>query len=372
MKVPFLDIHAAYTEVKTSVDEAFTRVMDSGWYIAGNELSLFEKEFSSYCDTEYCVGVGNGLDALQLILKAYDIGEGDEVIVPSHTFIATWLAVSNCGAKPAPVDAIKDGFTIDPDKIVKSITPKTRAIIVVHLYGQPAEMDKINEIAKKHGLKVIEDAAQAHGAIYKNKVVGSLADAAAFSFYPGKNLGAFGDGGAVVTNDKELSKRIRMLGNYGSEKKYHHELQGMNSRLDELQAAFLRVRLKKMPEWNNRRRKIAEIYNNALGNVQELILPKEIEDIESVWHLYVIQYEHRDTLMQELKKINIETMVHYPIPPHMTGAYKVEMKNRIFSRTEILAKTVLSLPIGPHLKISDAENISEAVKSICQKSLSHV
>ena len=263
--IPFLDLRASYLELKTALDSAFQRVMASGWYILGEELKAFEAEFAEYCNVKYCVGVGNGLDALHLILRAMDIGQGDEVIVPSNTFIATWLAVSYAGATPVPVEPDEATYNIDPSKIEAAITEKTKAIMPVHLYGQPADMDPILKIAARHHLKVIEDAAQAHGARYKGKRTGSLGDAAGFSFYPGKNLGAFGDGGAVTTNDSTLAERVRRLSNYGSQVKYAHDVKGFNSRLDELQAALLRVKLRHLDAWNGRRRQIAAQYLRKLN-----------------------------------------------------------------------------------------------------------
>ncbi len=273
MQVPFLNIKAQNVELKAELEAAYTRVMDSGWYILGKEVEAFEAEFASYCGVKYCVGVGNGLEALHLILRAYGIGEGDEVIVPANTYIATWLAVSYAGATPAPVEPDEKTFNINPELIEKAITKKTKAILPVHLYGQCADMDAINEIAKRRGIKVIEDAAQAHGALYKGRKAGSLGHAAGFSFYPGKNLGAIGDAGAVTTNDGELAEKIRLLRNYGSKVKYYNEVKGFNSRLDEMQAAFLRVKLKRLDEWNSRRMQIAKRYFEALKECAGLGLP---------------------------------------------------------------------------------------------------
>lgn len=362
--IPFLDLKAAYEELKIELDAAYQRVMNSGWYINAGEVEAFEREFAEYCEAEHCVGVGNGLDALYLILRAYDIGSGDEVIVPAHTFIATWLAVSNCGATPVPVDPDGSTYNIDPARIEAAITPRTKAIMPVHLYGQAADMDTITLIAQKHGLKVIEDAAQAHGARYNGRRVGTLGDAAGFSFYPGKNLGAYGDAGAVVTNDPMLAKKIRMLGNYGSVEKYHHEIAGVNSRLDELQAALLRVRLSRLDEWNQRRRMVAQRYLKELAGVIALQLPVVADWAEPVWHLFVVQHANRDALQKHLKQSGIHTAIHYPIPPAQSGAYK-HPSSPIVAACVAMADRLLSLPMGPHLKDGDVEQVIACVKA-CQ------
>lgn len=347
--VPFLDLKSPHVELRPQLETAFERVLDSGWYIQGNELKQFEKEFASYCEADYCIGVGNGLDALHLILRAYNIGEGDEVIVPSNTYIATWLAASYAGATPIPVEPDERTYNIDPSRIEAAITPRTRAIMVVHLYGQPADMDAINVIARKHNLKVIEDAAQAHGARYKGKRVGTLGDAAGFSFYPGKNLGAIGDGGAVTTNDAEIAEKIRMLGNYGSSIKYHNEVKGYNSRLDELQAAFLREKLQKIDEWNDRRKVIAIEYLNQFKDCN-LVLPYVPDWADPVWHLFVVRSQQRETLQVHLQQQGIGTMIHYPIPPHLQPAYsELGYKQGDFPIAEMIHNEVLSLPIGPHM-----------------------
>jgi dTDP-4-amino-4,6-dideoxygalactose transaminase len=357
MKIPFLDLKAPYLELKNELDEAYKRVMESGWYILGEECEAFEKEFADYCGTKYCIGVGNGLDALHLILRAYGIGRGDEVIVPANTYIATWLAVSYADAKPIPVEPDEKTYNINPGLIEQAITDRTKAIIAVHLYGQPADMDSINALAKKYNLKVIEDAAQAHGAKYKGHRAGSLGDAAGFSFYPGKNLGAIGDGGAVTTNDPVLAENIKVLRNYGSRIKYYNEVKGFNSRLDELQAALLRVKLSKLDEWNQRRSKVARIYLQELKNCNDLIMPYVPEWVEPSWHLFVVRSQKRDDLQSYLFKNDIGTLIHYPVPPHLSEAY-ADMNYKIgdFPITEKIAKSVLSLPMGPH--ISDIE-ISE-------------
>lgn len=354
MIVPFMNLKAFYDELQPEMDAAYQRVMSSGRYILGSEVSSFEKEFAGYCEAKQCVGVGNGLDALHLILRAYGVGENDEVIVPSNTFIATWLAVSHSGATPVPVEPDEQSYNIDPHLIEAAITPKTKAIIAVHLYGYPADMDPIMDVAKRYGLKVIEDAAQAHGAKYKGRRVGAIGDAAGFSFYPGKNLGAFGDSGAVVTNDSELADKVRILGNYGSTKKYEHEVIGFNSRLDELQAAFLRVKLKKMDEWNVRRKEVASQYLKDLKNVPGLILPQVKDWAEHAWHLFVVRYSKRDGMQKWLSESDVGSLIHYPIPPHLSGAYAtVGWRQGRFAITEKIANEILSLPMGGHLPVQD-------------------
>jgi len=359
LEIPFLDIAATYAELKDEIDEAVSRVLTSGWYILGKEVTFFEEEFASYCGVKYCVGVSNGLDALHLVLRAWDIGEGDEVIVPSHTYIATWLAVSYAGAKPVPVEPDERTYNINPKLIEKALTKRTKAIIPVHLYGQPADMDSINEIAKKYGLKILEDAAQAHGALYKSKKTGCLGDAAAFSFYPGKNLGAFGDGGAVTSNDDKLTKRIKALSNYGSETKYINIEKGFNCRLDELQAAILRVKLKCLDAWNDRRKEIAKIYLKKIVN-SNIKLPHVPDWVDPVWHLFVIQTTKRDELQKYLKVKGIGTLIHYPIPPYKQKAYK-EFNHITLPPTEKIHQEVLSLPISPMIKDSEALRVSDAV-----------
>ncbi|PIP03779.1 MAG: erythromycin biosynthesis sensory transduction protein eryC1 [Hydrogenophilales bacterium CG_4_10_14_3_um_filter_58_23] len=345
--IPFLDLKTPHIELRLQLQDAFERVLNSGWYIQGNELKLFEEEFAHYCEAKHCIGVGNGLDALHLILRAYGIGDGDEVIVPSNTYIATWLAASYAGATPIPVEPDERTYNIDPARIEAAITSRTKAIMVVHLYGQPADMDAIIVIAKKHNLKVIEDAAQAHGARYKGKRVGTLGDAAGFSFYPGKNLGAIGDGGAVTTSDAELAEKIRVLGNYGSHVKYHNEVKGYNSRLDELQAAFLRAKLKKLEAWNSQRKVVAADYFHQL-NGSNLVLPFVPEWADPVWHLFVVRSQQRENLQAHLQQQGIGTMIHYPIPPHLQPAYsELGYKQGDFPIAEAIHREVLSLPMGP-------------------------
>jgi len=364
VKVPFLDLKAPYIELKDELDAAYCRVMESGWYILGKEVEAFEDEFARYCGAKHCIGVGNGLDALHLILRAYDIGPGDEVIVPSNTYIATWLAVTYVGAIPVPVEPNEQSFNLDPKLIEAAITPRTKAILAVHLYGNPADMHPIVEIAQRHGLKVIEDAAQAHGALYHGQRTGTLGDAAGFSFYPGKNLGAQGDGGAVTTNDPHLAERIRVLHNYGSRVKYINDIKGFNSRLDELQAAFLRIKLSHLDQWNQRREAIAARFSRELSN-SGLILPVTTAGATSAWHLYVVRSAERDQLQQYLQGHGIGTLIHYPIPPSLQEAY-VELGYGIgsFPMAEQMACEVLSLPIGPHLSEEGAGFIIDILSKL--------
>jgi len=352
-----------YQELRDELDVAYHRVMESGWYILGDEVEAFEEEFSRYCGSKYCIGVGNGLEALHLILRAYGIGKGDEVIVPSNTYIATWLAVSYVGATPVPVEPDSQTYNINPERFESAITAQTRAIIPVHLYGQPADMDPIILIAEKYGLKVIEDAAQAQGARYKDHLTGSLGDSAGFSFYPGKNLGALGDAGAVVTNDRHLAERVQMLRNYGSKIKYYNEVQGYNSRLDELQAAFLRVKLNHLDEWNKRRSEIAALYHNALTDLPDLILPLTPEWATPIWHIFAIQSPRRTDLQNFLKQKGIGTLIHYPVPPHFSAAYNyLAIPKGTYPVAEAMAESELSLPIGPHLSQDDAGIVAEAIR----------
>jgi dTDP-4-amino-4,6-dideoxygalactose transaminase len=350
-----------HKEIDEDIHIAFNNVFNNSWFILGEEVKNFENEFAKFCDAKYCVGCGNGLDGLYLILKAYEVGLGDEVIVPSNTFIATALAVSYTGAKPILVEPSIDTYTINSDLIEKHITDKTKAIIVVHLYGQSCDMDGINRIAKKHNLKVIEDAAQAHGAIYKGKKVGSLGDAAAFSFYPGKNLGALGDGGAVVTNDKELAEKVKTLSNYGSKEKYHHEYKGVNSRLDELQAAFLRVKLRYLENWNEQRDKIAKMYLSKITN-ERVVLPKESEFNKHVWHIFAIRSSDRSALQGYLESRGIGTVIHYPIPIHLQSAYKdLGVEKGKLPIAERISDEILSLPMWPGMKDEEVEYVIRCI-----------
>jgi dTDP-4-amino-4,6-dideoxygalactose transaminase len=362
IKIPFLDLRASYLELKDELDRACLRVMDSGWYIFGEEVTSFELEYASFCGAQHCIGVGNGLDALFLALQAMGVGSGDEVVVPSNTYIATWLAVTRCGATPVPVEPREDTYNIDPEKIESKITEKTKAIIPVHLYGQPADMDPIMALARTYNLKVLEDAAQAQGARYKGKRIGAHGDAVAWSFYPGKNLGAMGDAGAVTTNDPELAERIRMLANYGSRVKYENEVQGVNSRLDPIQAAILSVKLKYLDEWNARRNVLAKAYTNELSN-SGLILPVVPSWADPVWHQYVVRTSRPAQLQEKLAQAGVATMVHYPIPPHKQRAYAdMKLNTGSFPIAERLADQVFSLPIGPHLTVEQQRHvISETV-----------
>jgi len=369
-QVPFLDLRAAYEELKEEIDEAVARVLGSGYYLLGKEVEALEEEFAEHLNVEYCVGVGNGLDALHLALRALGVGQGDEVLVPSNTYIATWLAVSYAGAVPVPVEPDERTYNIDPEKLEAAITDRTRAIIPVHLYGQPADMDPILEVARKHNLWVLEDAAQAHGACYKGKRVGGLGDIAGWSFYPGKNLGAFGDGGAVTTNNGELADRVRVLRNYGSRTKYFNEVRGFNSRLDEIQAAVLRVKLKHLDEWNRRRRNIAELYRRELEGCN-LILPYVPEWAEPAYHLFVVRSGQRDALQQYLETQGIGTLIHYPVPPHLQQAYcEIGLAAGTLPISERIHQEVLSLPIGPHVTEAQVETVTRAVCEFCQGSLS--
>jgi Predicted pyridoxal phosphate-dependent enzyme apparently involved in regulation of cell wall biogenesis len=403
MKVPFLDLRAAYLELKTEIDAAVARVLDSGWYILGEEVEVFEAEWAAYCEAKQAVGVANGLDALHLALRALGVGPGDEVIVPSNTYIATWLAVSQCGAMPVPVEPDERTYNIDPARIEAAITEKTKVILPVHLYGQPADIDPILAIARQHGLRVLEDAAQAHGARYKGQRIGAHGDAVAWSFYPGKNLGALGDGGAVTTNAPDIADRIRVLRNYGSRVKYVNEVQGFNSRLDPIQATVLRVKLKVLDEWNARRKAIAAQYLAAFsprpagegpgeratitpsppggeagvratispspfgrGAGVRAITPPFVPDFaDPVWHLFVIRTRQREALQQQLTNAGIGTMIHYPIPPHIQAAYAgLGYQPGDFPIAEAMAGEVLSLPIGPQLGITAASSVMDALTGL--------
>ncbi len=367
MKVPFLDFTNPYEELKAELDEAYFRFMHSARYVLGEETTAFEREFAGYCGTKHCVGVANGLEALHLTLRACGVGNNDEVIVPSNTYIATWLAVSYAGATPVPVEPDARTFNLDPNRIEAAITRKTKAILPVHLYGQPADMDPIMTIARKHRLRVIEDNAQAQGARYKGRRTGSLGDAAGNSFYPGKNLGAYGEAGAVTTNDRKLADKIRILRNYGSQKKYYNEVKGYNSRLDELQAAFLRVKLKKLDEWNNRRRTVATRYLAGLPDASGLTCPFVPEWAEPVWHLFVVRHPRRARLQEQLTEADIGTLIHYPVPPHLSGAYSdAGWKRGAFPIAEALAGSVLSLPMGPHLSAVQAGYVVEEMRRVLQ------
>jgi dTDP-3-amino-3,4,6-trideoxy-alpha-D-glucose transaminase len=354
-EVPFLDLRAINAELEDELEQAVTRVMQSGQYILGPELAAFEAAWASYTGARHCVGVGCGLDAVALALDAAGIGPGDEVIVPAHTYIATWLAVTRTGAEPVGADVNPDTGLLDPAAAAAAVTARTRAIVPVHLYGQTADMDALVELADRHDLVVIDDAAQAHGASHRGRPVGALGTATAWSFYPGKNLGALGDGGAVTTDDDALAERLRMLRNYGSPEKYVHAIVGTNSRLDELQAAILTVKLDHLDAGNARRVALAQRYRERLGALALDVVPWGTH----VWHLFVIRHPHRDALRSHLDEHGIRTLVHYPTPPHRQGAYAGHPGS--FPAAESLAGDILSLPMGPHLRPADVERVTSAV-----------
>ncbi|MDB4240812.1 DegT/DnrJ/EryC1/StrS family aminotransferase [Yoonia sp.] len=359
--VTFLDLREAYLELKSEIDASVARVLESGWYILGPEVEAFEAEWANFCEAQYAVGVANGLDALTLALRALDIGPGDEVIVPSNTYIATWLAVSSVGAKPVAVEPDPVTHNIDPTRIEASITPQTRAILPVHLYGQPADLDPILQIARRNSLRVIEDAAQAHGARYKGRRIGAHGDIVCWSFYPGKNLGALGDAGAITTDNQYLAERIALLRNYGSKQKYVNEEVGVNSRLDPVQAAVLRVKLAALDEWTDRRRTVARFYSESLID-RGLILPQVPDWAEPVWHLYVIQSANRVELQARLTEVGVGTLIHYPIPPHMQKAYAhLGIEEITLPLARDLASKVLSLPIGPHQDMASTEKVVNTI-----------
>lgn len=359
MTIDFLNLKRVNAPHDAAIRAAIDKILNSGWYVLGDETSAFEREFAAYCGVAQCIGVANGLDALHLILRAYDIGAGDEVIVPSNTFIATWLAVSRAGARVVPVEPDERTCNIDPQLIEAAITPRTRAIMPVHLYGQPADMDPINEIARKHGLRVIEDAAQAHGARYRGRRTGGLGDAAGFSFYPGKNLGALGDGGAICTNDAQLAEKLRKLRNYGSSVKYRHEMDGMNSRLDELQSAILRAKLRELDAENARRAVVAAAYTEALAH-SPLELPYVSEGAEPVWHLYVVKTTNRALLQAHLNAQGIGTLVHYPIACHRQPVYANETWPDL-PIADRLQDSVLSLPMAPYLDSAEIAAVTTSM-----------
>lgn len=365
--IPFLDVHAAYWELKPEIDAAVARVLDSGYYILGPEVEQFEQEFARYCEADHAIGVGNGYDALVLALRALGIGAGDEVLVPSNTYIATWLAVSAVGAIPVPVEPDPRSFNIDVTRLDAALTGKTRAIIAVHLYGQPADLQGLSDFAKTHGLRLIEDAAQAHGARIRGRRIGSGSDVACWSFYPGKNLGALGDGGCITTSDAGVAEQVRLLRNYGSREKYVHETQGGNSRLDPLQAAVLRVKLAHLDAWNDRRRAVAQFYLDSL-QAADLLLPVVPDWAEPVWHLFVIRHHDRDGVQEGLKKAEINSLIHYPVALHMQQAYRgMNIAPDALPVARQLAAEVLSLPIGPHLGQDDAGRVVEALCRLCPK-----
>jgi dTDP-4-amino-4,6-dideoxygalactose transaminase len=361
--VRFADLEAAYRELRGEIDAAVARVLASGWYIGGSEVEAFEEAWATYCGAKHCVGVANGLDALHLALRAMDIGRGDEVIVASNSYIATLLAVSMTGATPVLVEPDPDTHNLDTTRIEAAITNRTKALLPTHLYGQPVDIDPMVAIARRHGLRLLEDAAQAHGARYKGAPIGAHGDAVAWSFYPTKNLGAFGDAGALTTNDPEIAGRVRLLGNYGWSKRYVADVKGVNSRLDPLQAALLGVKLRHLDEWNDRRRGLAAYYTTELAG-SDVITPEVPDWSEPVWHLYVVQSDDRDELGSRLAEQGVQTLVHYPIPPHLQQAYEdLRLPRGSFPIAEQLAKSVLSLPIGPHLSRAEAEVVAKSVRA---------
>lgn len=359
MKVPFLDLIAAQHGIDDELQAAVLAVLAEGVYIGGERVEHFEQEWADHVEVEHCVGVGNGLDALSLALRAVGVAPGDEVLVPSHTFVATWLAVTSLGAIPVPVEPGPDSCNIDPEALQRAVTPRTKAIVPVHLYGYPCDLKPILDVAADRDLKVVEDAAQAHGAIYRGRKIGGHGDAVAWSFYPGKNLGAFGDAGAVTTNDPEVAVRVRRLGNYGSTTKYVHDERGVNSRLDSVQAAVLSVKLRALDTWNARRRRQAEIYASLLPEGLIVSAPLGPSD-SAVHHLMVVRVEQRDEVMAALQHRSIATGIHYPLAVHRQGAYRGDFAVGQFPRAERLAETVLSLPVGPHLS-------EESIRVVCQE-----
>ena len=365
--ISFLDLGAAYREIQSELESAALASLRSGWYIGGQDVEAFETDYSTFTATQHCVAVANGLDALRLALIAMGIGPGDEVIVPSNTYIATWLSVSQCGAAPIPVEPLEATYNLDIDGIEAAITPRTKAILAVHLYGQPADMDPILALAQRYGLRVLEDAAQAHGARYKGRRIGGHGDVVAWSFYPSKNLGALGDAGAITTNDGDLANKIRVLRNYGSRVKYLNETKGFNSRLDPVQAAVLRVKLKYLDEWNARRIAIAARYTLELAGTG-FVLPLVPEWADPVWHLYVVQHAERDVIQRTLEEAGIGTQIHYPIPPHLQGAYRdAGYAAGSFPIAEKMANHILSLPMGPQMDDAEVSTAIVALKSAAKR-----
>jgi dTDP-4-amino-4,6-dideoxygalactose transaminase len=362
VQIPFLDLRAPYLELQNEIDDNIGHVLGSGSFVLGKAVDAFEQDFAQYIGVKHCIGVGSGLDALHLSLRALGAGPGDEVLVPSNTYIATWLAISEVGATPVPIEPDSVTYNMDPGLVEAKITPRTKGIMPVHLYGQPADMDPLLEIARRHGLWVLEDAAQAHGARYKGVHVGGLGDAAGWSFYPGKNLGAFGDGGAITTNNDQLADQLRVLRNYGSRIKYFNEIKGFNSRLDSLQAAVLQVKLKYLDEWNARRRAIADLYTSSLRGTA-LTLPGWPSWAEHVFHLFVVRCQNRDDLQNYLKARGVGSLIHYPVPPHLQSAYgELGFTEGSMPLTEAIHREVLSLPMGPHLRLQHAQMVIEAVR----------
>jgi dTDP-4-amino-4,6-dideoxygalactose transaminase len=367
--VPFQDFRAAHEELKAELGEAYRSFMDSGWYVLGKEVTAFEEEYAAYCEAAHCVGVGSGLEALHLGLRAVDCGPGDEVIVASNTYIATWLAVTQVGATVVPVEPDEATCNLNPELLEQAVTPRTKLILATNLYGQPCDYDAIRAVADRHGVLFATDNAQSQGARYKGRRVGALAHFECHSFYPSKNLGAFGEAGAVTTNDAKIADRISVLRNYGSRVRYHNEVAGYNSRLDELQAAFLRVKLRHLDAWNSRRKEIASLYLSQLSSLgPQLVLPSVSAWADPVWHLFVVRHARRDALQEHLGAHGIQTIIHYPIPPHLSGAYAgFGMAKGSLPVAERLSETVLSLPIGPHLAAEQVEIVSQAVASFVRR-----
>ncbi|MFN9451099.1 MAG: DegT/DnrJ/EryC1/StrS family aminotransferase [Rubrivivax sp.] len=367
--VPFLDLRTINVSQADALKAAFARVIDSGWYVLGREVTQFEAAWARYCGAGHAVGVANGLDAMVLVLRAWGVGPGDEVIVPSNTYIATWLAVSHVGAVPVPVEPDPATFNIDPARVEAAITPRTKVLLPVHLYGQPADMDALLPLARRHGLKVLEDGAQAHGARLRGQVLGAHGDAVAWSFYPGKNLGALGDGGAVTTNDTALAEKLRVLRNYGSQRKYHNEVIGWNSRLDELQAALLAVKLPRLDADNDHRRRIAARYLDGLRGLP-LGLPQVPAWASPAWHLFVVRHPARDELARRLSAAGVQTLIHYPVAPHRQPAYAaLGLGEGALSISEQLHAEVLSLPIGPTQTDAQTERVIEVLHQVLASGL---
>ncbi len=363
MQIPYLQLQHQNCPIKQQLLDAAAEVIDSSWYILGKKVEQFEEEYAAFSHVKYCRGVANGLDALILSLKALNIGAGDEVIVPSNTYIASWLAVSYTGAVPVPVEPRITSYNINPDLIEEKITSRTRAIMPVHLYGQACEMEAILKIAAKYKLAVVEDNAQAQGATYKDGITGSFGHVNATSFYPGKNLGALGDAGAVTSNDEELIRRVSMIRNYGSEKKYYNEVQGINSRLDELQAALLRVKLTHLEAWTKERLALARLFDERLKGVGDIIVPATAQYASHVYHIYMIRTARRDALQEHLQKQGVGTLIHYPLPPHLQKAYSdMNKKAGDYPIAELIAKTCLSLPLYPGLKTAEVDYICDAIR----------
>lgn len=359
--IKFLDLEKINNRFRAEIDARIKAVLDSGWYLEGEENERFARNFAKFCGSKYALGVANGLDAINLIIRAYGFGTGDEIIVPSNTYIATILAVSQNGCTPVLVEPDINTYNINPELIEAKITPKTKAIIVVHLYGQAVQMQKIWALAQKYSLKIIEDSAQAHGAIYQGKRIGSLGDASAFSFYPGKNLGCLGDGGGITTDDEALFRKVKAIANYGSDRKYHHIYKGVNSRLDEIQAAVLDIKLAHLDADNAKRRKIAKIYRESITN-PKIILPQAYDENACVWHCFVVRTDKRDKFQQYLSDNGLQTIIHYPTPPHKQGAYK-EWENHSYPISEEIHRTIISLPISPVMSDEEVNKVVEVVNA---------